>query len=86
MRSISSTAREALDDATGIELRLLPQGSSTLHDRVWQVGETALLVGASLNRLVRDQDARAHPATTVTELPHGDAALGQRLFEDWWSR
>lgn len=86
VRSISSTAREVLDDATGIELRVLPHGSSTLHDRVWQVGETALLVGASLNGLVRDQDARAHPATTVTELPHGDAVLWRRLFEDWWSR
>lgn len=86
VRSIPGPARKAVDDATGIELRLLPHGRSTLHDRVWAVGETALLVGASLNRLVRDQDARAHPATTVTELPQGDAAIWQRHFEDWWSR
>lgn len=86
VRSVPEPAREALADARAIELRLLPHGSATLHDRVWTVGDTAVLVGASLNELVRDPTNRAHPATTVTELPHGDVAIWRRLFEQWWSR
>lgn len=86
VKSISDDARDAVRGASQIELRRLPQGSATLHDRVWLVGDTALLVGASLNGLLRDRTTTPRSATTVTELPHGDAAIWRRLFDEWWSR
>ncbi len=85
VRSISDEARAAIDGAPDVDLRCLPRGSSTLHDRVWLVGDTALLVGTSLNRIVRATH-KPQPATTVTELPYGDAAIWRQLFEQWWSR
>ncbi len=65
----------------GIDARVLPQGSSTLHDRVWLVGETGLLVGGSINTFV---GPGRKPATTVTEMPWADAALWRDQFEKWW--
>jgi hypothetical protein len=85
VKSISDEVRDAVGCTSEIGIRRLPHGSSTLHDRVWLVGETGLLVGTSLNRLARNTHVEPHPATTVTELPHGDAAIWRRLFEEWWS-
>jgi hypothetical protein len=69
--------------ATNIDTRLLPHGSSTLHDRVWLVGETRLLVGGSISTFT---GPGRKPATTVTELPWADAALWRHQFERWWPK
>jgi hypothetical protein len=65
-----------------LDVRALPEGRRTLHDRIWIVGQTALMVGTSINHFIRDE----HPATTVSELPFADAVLWGRRFEQWWSR
>jgi hypothetical protein len=71
--------------AEGIDIRQLPGGRHVLHDRVWLVGETGLLVGTSLNALVVGA-ARGRPrATTTTELPHADALAWRQQFEAWWA-
>ncbi|MEX2413524.1 MAG: hypothetical protein WD399_07695 [Thermoleophilaceae bacterium] len=65
-----------------IEVQGLPDGQATLHDRIWIVGQTALMTGASLNHFLREK----HPATTVSELPFADAVYWERQFDKWWSR
>jgi hypothetical protein len=66
-----------------IDMRRLPQGTSTLHDRVWIVGDTGLLVGGSVNTFA-GPGRRRRPATTATELPHADVALWREQFKAWW--
>ncbi len=66
----------------GVDVRLLPNGPDTLHDRVWIVGETGLLLGGSLNTFLTV--AKGAPATTVTELPVADVLLWRQMFERWW--
>lgn len=64
-----------------VDVRGLPNGSDTLHDRPWLVGETGVLVGASLNQFLRDESA----ATTAVDLPFADAAEWRERFARWWS-
>lgn len=64
-----------------LDVRGLPNGSNTLHDRPWPVGETGVLVGASLNHFLRDESA----ATTAVDLPFADVAAWRERFERWWS-
>lgn len=66
--------------APRIEIRGLPNGTDTLHDRPWLVGETGVLVGASLNNFLRDESA----ASTAVDLPFADAAAWRERFERWW--
>lgn len=68
----------------GIDIRRLP-GGVRLHDRVWIVGETALLVGSSLNGLLKRQDGRSRGIHTVSELPFADAIAWRETFEEWWA-
>ncbi len=64
-----------------LQARRLPQGHRSLHDRVWIVGETGLLVGGSVSTFT----SRYRSATTVTELPRADVALWRQQFESWWT-
>jgi len=66
---------------TSMDARRLPQGRRSLHDRVWIVGETGLLVGGSVSTFT----SRYGSATTVTELPRADVALRRQQFERWWT-
>jgi hypothetical protein len=83
-RSVPVLARPQVNTAPGIEVRALPNGKASLHDRIWIVGETALLVGTSVNSFLRAPAGKPQRATTVTELPHADAAAWRRQFESWW--
>jgi hypothetical protein len=78
---LHQAARSALQPAPTIQVKALPDGRRTLHDRVWIVGETAVLVGASVSHLLRGSPART---TTVTDLPHADSAVWRERFEEWW--
>lgn len=64
-----------------MEVRGLPNGKDTLHDRPWLVGETGVLVGASLNQFLKEESG----ASTAVDLPFADAAAWREKFERWWS-
>jgi hypothetical protein len=64
------------------EIRTLPNGTDTLHDRPWLVGETGVLAGASLNHFLKDESA----ASTAVDLPFADAAAWREKFESWWDK
>lgn len=68
-------------DAADIKVRGLPNGSATLHDRPWLVGETGVLTGASLNHFLQEES----PASTAVDLPFADAAEWRERFERWWA-
>ena len=70
---------------TSIAARVLPLGRRSLHDRVWIVGETGLLIGGSITTFLPDPGAVTRRATTATELPFGDVAAWRELFERWWA-
>jgi hypothetical protein len=63
------------------DVRLLPHGTDTLHDRVWIVGDTGLLVGGSVNTI-----PSSGAETTITELPLADVQQWRGLFEQWWPK
>ena len=67
--------------STDIDPRLLPHGKATLHDRVWIVGDTGLLVGGSINTFA---GTGRRPETTATELPFADVSLWRDRFTAWW--
>jgi hypothetical protein len=83
-RSIDPDAQSRLATLPHIQVKLLPRGSRTLHDRVWLVGDTALLVGGSINVFLPASAANPSPTTTVADLPHGDAVQWRAEFEKWW--
>jgi hypothetical protein len=66
-----------------IDARRLPNGKATLHDRVWIVGDTGLLVGGSVNTFA---GPGRRPETTATELPYADVALWRARFSAWWPK
>ncbi|HEY1853682.1 MAG TPA: hypothetical protein VGG40_03780, partial [Solirubrobacterales bacterium] len=68
--------------APHMEVRGLPNGKATLHDRLWLVGETGVLVGTSLNEFLKEASA----ASTAVDLPFADAAAWRDKFENWWAR
>lgn len=80
-RAVPEAARRQLE-STAVSVRALPQGKAMLHDRVWLVGETGLLVGASINGFLKSD--RPRRATTATELPVADATVWRQQFEGWW--
>lgn len=67
--------------APDLQVRGLPNGSATVHDRPWLVGDTGVLTGASLNQFLREQS----PASTAVDLPYADAAAWREKFESWWA-
>jgi hypothetical protein len=84
VRSIHPTVAAGVGVGARIEARLLPNGTRTAHDRVWIVRDTGLLVGGSANTFIPARDRGSSPATTVSELPHGDVQEWRRRFEHWW--
>jgi hypothetical protein len=65
-----------------LEARALPKGVDDLHDRVWIVGSTAVLVGNSIKAMISDKAGRT---TSASELPAGDSAFWRERFETWWA-
>jgi hypothetical protein len=53
-----------------------------LHDRIWIVGETGVLVGTSVNSFLTG-GGPGRP-TTATDLPFADVRLWRERFEEWW--
>ena len=66
-----------------VVLKRLPHGVR-VHDRVWIVGETGLLLGSSVNSFLLRPGRAKTLSTTASELPHADAQLWRERFEDWW--
>jgi hypothetical protein len=83
--SITESVRQLLDVHPEIDVRALPDGAASLHDRIWLLGETGLAVGASPDGFL-PKPGSTRRASTATELSHGDAALWRTQFEDWWGR
>jgi hypothetical protein len=84
-RGVPEEAQEALAVTPGIVAKKLPGGGKALHDRVWIVGETAILLGASPGDFLAPPAGETHRATTATDLPHADAVIWRERFEQWWS-
>jgi hypothetical protein len=81
-----AAAQTALLSAPGITVKGLPGVGKILHDRVWIVGETAVLVGASPGDFLTDPAGKPRRATTATDLPFADATIWRELFDQWWSQ
>ena len=80
---LSQRARSAVRAAPAIDVReLLP--ADKLHDRVWMLGDTAVLVGTSISSFLAHTGGRTTKTTTATELPDADAAHWRDQFETWW--
>ena len=78
------SAREALKAAPQITAKTLPGGGKALHDRIWIVGEVAVLVGASPGDFLANPAGAPGRATTASNLPHADAATWREQFAQWW--
>jgi hypothetical protein len=83
--SVPKSARQLLVSLPTIDIRPLPDGAASLHDRFWLLGETGLAVGASPDGFLPKIESTRR-ASTATELPHGDTLLWRAQFEEWWSR
>ena len=51
------------------------------HDRLWIAGESAVLVGTSVNQFLREDSV---PATSAVNLPYADSGAWRQQFETWW--
>jgi hypothetical protein len=85
VRGRHEASRDALADARTIVARALPGGGRDLHDRIWIVGDTAVLVGASPGDFLTHPENATTRATTASDLPFGDAVLWRERFEEWWA-
>lgn len=85
-RSIPSEAARLLVSVPTLDVRPLPNGKATVHDRIWIVGETGVLVGASVGTFLADSAGARRRATTATDLPFADTAAWRQKFEEWWPR
>jgi hypothetical protein len=83
-RSIPPPVRPLLVGAPQLVVRALPNGRGTLHDRIWIVGETGVLVGTSVGSFLADPAGAPRRATAATDLPYADAVLWREKFEEWW--
>jgi hypothetical protein len=83
-RGVHEAARDALSHAPQIVAKALPGGGKALHDRIWIVGETAVLVGASPGDFLAHPAGAPRRASTAADLPHADAILWRERFEEWW--
>jgi len=84
-RSIPPGVPALLSAAPQLAVRVLPNGKSTLHDRIWMVGETGVLAGTSVGTFLADPAGASRRATTATDLPYADAVLWREKFEEWWT-
>jgi len=82
--SISAAHNHAIGCLPQLNVRPLPHGRRSLHDRVWIVGETGLLIGGSVSTFLPSKIGKRSRATTATELPFGDAEVWRDLFDRWW--
>lgn len=76
----SSIGKELLASHPQIEARRTSE--KKFHDRLWVAGETAVLVGTSVNQFLKGGSV---PATSAVDLPHADAVAWRALFEQWWA-
>lgn len=81
--NLTQPARVALGPFPQLSIAQLPAGVD-VHDRVWIVGETALLVGTSINGFLLSGTKPQTKITTASELPHADAVAWRDRFEQWW--
>jgi hypothetical protein len=65
-----------------LEARELKAGGGALHDRIWIVGETGLMVGSSAASVINPRTRRT---TTISELSLADTNIWRQRFEEWWS-
>jgi hypothetical protein len=84
-RSVPPGVPALLAAAPQLAVRQLPNGKHTLHDRIWIVGESAVLVGTSVGTFLADPAGAPRRATTATDLPYADAVLWRDRFEGWWT-
>jgi hypothetical protein len=73
-------ARGLLVDREWIEVRRTSQ--SFFHDRLWITGDTAVLVGTSVNKFLGQDSV---PATSAVDLPYGDGIAWREKFHEWWT-
>jgi hypothetical protein len=83
--SVPAAARSALAALLQIDARRLPGGRPSLHDRIWIIGETGLLIGGSVSTFLPSDTGKAPRATTATELPSGDVGVWRTVFDRWWT-
>ena len=81
---VHQKARQALRAAPAITAKALPGGGKDLHDRIWIVGESAVLVGASPGDFLADPAGAPRRATTATDMPFADAVIWRERFNEWW--
>ncbi|UGS36110.1 hypothetical protein [Capillimicrobium parvum] len=79
-----SADAQACSPARRLEFRRLEHGTNVLHDRIWIVGDTGLLVGGSPATFLPKPDGREGRLTTVSELPFGDVQAWRDQFDVWW--
>ncbi|MBS1675975.1 MAG: hypothetical protein JST08_01190 [Actinobacteria bacterium] len=72
-------AKEMLADKEWLEVRRT--SPKLFHDRLWITGETAVLVGTSINKFLEEG---AVPATCAIDLPYGDGIAWREKFREWW--
>jgi hypothetical protein len=85
VRGVHEKARQALSAAPMVTAKALPGGGKDLHDRIWIVGESAVLVGASPGDFLEDLAGVPGRATTAADMPFADAVIWRERFEGWWS-
>lgn len=78
--------RAYLDSHHEIDVRKIPGGEKSLHDRVWIVGDTGLLVGTSAGSFLKNPAGKPRRASTATEMPHADVGIWTAQFEQWWTK
>jgi hypothetical protein len=76
----SPFADELLEPHPQIQVR--KTSPKKFHDRLWITGESAVLVGTSVNDFLRKKSV---PATSAVDLPHADSSAWRDLFEIWWA-
>ncbi len=81
--NLNQPARLALAPFPELSIARLPAGLD-VHDRVWIVGDTALLVGTSINGFLVSGTRPQTKITTASELPEADAVAWRDRFEQWW--
>jgi hypothetical protein len=75
----STPAKELLAAHPQIEARRT--SPKHFHDRLWIAGETAILVGTSVNQFLQEGSV---PATSAVDLPYADSIAWRQQFELWW--
>lgn len=75
----SLLAKELLEPHPQIQVR--KTSPKKFHDRLWVTGESAVLVGTSVNQFLQE---KLVPATSAVDLPYADGVAWREQFELWW--